>query len=331
MKSQIKEDFLVTMLDIGDETYQGRISYDQIKIKNLAEDIKKFGQREPIGIRQKQEEKYQIIYGFQRVKALLLLKKETIKVSIYLNLTERECRELCIRDNEMHGDLTSIEKALQCKKLKAEGWSMEQLCESFNTKKSAIYNWLEVIKVDNVTLGLIHEGYLTIYQGLELKKQKDFSRRLEIIKNCLTLNWSVRDIRKWIKEGKATMTLPVNGWITLCPDGPSSFKSIEECKQCKWHVGMKNKDTFSYGFDGKKEYDRIIMCRGWENIKHTVAMNRFFAAWLRIPRKIFVEDEEFKKFKKLLPPIEYFASDQLYREIKEASILVDYLKNLTKV
>ena len=219
MKVENKENFPIKLLDLKDETYQGRISYDKEKVKNLASDIEKFGQREPIGIGEKEKRKYQILYGFQRVKALSILDRETVKATIYKELTDRECRELSIRDNEMHGDLTNIERALQCKKLKEEGWSIEELCKSYNTKKSAIYNWLEVTKLDDVTLELIHEDYISIYHGLELKREKNFSRRLEIIRHCLTRDWSVRDIRTWINRGSSpTMTLALDGWIELCPD-----------------------------------------------------------------------------------------------------------------
>ena len=266
MKIENKENFPIELLDLDDETYQGRLSYDEEKVKNLAKDIGRFGQREPIGIRSSRTNKgkFQIIYGFQRVKALLVISRQVIKAAIYEDLTEREYRELSVRDNEMHGDLTEAEKAFQCKKLKEEGWSVEELCEGFNTKKSAVYNWLKVTELDEITVGLLHEGHLSIYQGLELGKEKDFSRRLEIINYCVTRNWSVRDIRRWITERRSpVMCVGVNGWIKLCPDGPS-WKTIEQCKKCKYHKGK----------DG-----RHVFCDALDHIEHGSAMIDFITAY----------------------------------------------------
>lgn len=321
MKIENKEKFPIRLLDLKDETYQGRLSYDEEKVKNLAQDIEKFGQREPIGIKEKEEEKYQILYGFQRIKALLMLGRDIIKATIYKDLTDREYRELCIRDNEMHGDLTIIERALQCKKLKKEGWSMDQLCQTFNTKKSAIYNWLEATKLDDVIQGLIHEDYISIYQGLELGKEKDFSRRLEIIKDCLTRDWSVRNIKTWINEGSSpTRMLALDGWIELCPDGPS-YKPLYECRKCKYHVKIIQRD---------KDHKTLI-CDGWDKIKHTLGIKRFFVAYIKaFPQRIWDDKkEESEKLKKLevreLRDFEGSSFDRLQREGKEPARPLDYL------
>lgn len=180
MHSELRDSFPIKLLDLEDKTFQARFDYDQRKIENLARDIEKFGQREPIGIRKSlsKKGKYQIIYGFQRVKAVKLIDHDTLKAEVYRDITERECQQLSVRDNEMHGDLTQVEKALQCKRLSKQGWTIEELTESFNVKKSAVYNWLKVAGLDYITLGLIHHGYISVYHGLQLTKV-DFSRRLE--------------------------------------------------------------------------------------------------------------------------------------------------------
>jgi len=134
-----ERDVPLNEIDVEDETFQARFSYSKQKIENLARDIEEFGLREPIGIRKspQDESKFQIIYGFQRTKACELLDRKFIKATIYENVTENECRELSVRDNEMHGDLSQVEKALQCHDLKENhGWTVKELCQAFNVKKS---------------------------------------------------------------------------------------------------------------------------------------------------------------------------------------------------
>jgi len=243
MKSEIENNFALKLLDVEDETFQSRFDYDENKIENLAKDIKKFGQREPIGIRESSIRKglFQIIYGFQRVKAVKLLGRDTINAQVYKEIGDRECRELSVRDNEMHGDLTQVEKALQCKRLKNEGWTIEELCEAFNTKKSAVYNWFKVADLDKITLGLIHHEYISVYHGLELAKL-DFSRRLEKLRTVVGWNLSVRELKNLIQGKGVTMMLGLNGWVSNCWRD-LRWKNIEKCQKCEYYRGIKEKNN----------------------------------------------------------------------------------------
>lgn len=278
------------LLDLEDETFQARFSYSERKIKNLAQDIKEYGQREPIGVRESPKEngKFQIIYGFQRVKACKLLGRKTIKATVYEGASDRECRELCVRDNEMHGDLSQVEKALQCHKLKEEhGWSVDRLCEAFNAKKSAIYNWLKVADLDDVVLGLIHHGYLTVYQGLEIGKIDD-SRRLEnsegslkeyTLREAVGEDWSVREIRKWREERSHKGTIAPNSpMVTNCWKDLSEKVVEKDCKNCKYYGGLERKKSIEF-YDLKDAYVAsnayYLTCSACEQVDHPETIRKF--------------------------------------------------------
>lgn len=264
MKTELRNNFPLKLLDEKDQTFQSRFDYDEEKIQNLAKDIKKFDQREPIGIRESPSRNglFQIIYGFQRVKAVKLLGKKTITAQFYKEISERECRELSVRDNEMHGDLTQIEKALQCKRLKNEGWTIDELREAFNAKKSAIYNWLTVADLDEITLGLIHHNYISVYHGLELAKM-DFSRRLENLKTVIGWNLSVRELKNLLQGKGVTMMLGVNGWVSNCWRD-LRWKTIEKCQKCEFHRGIK-----------KEKNRTTIECTASNVIEHPKAIRDF--------------------------------------------------------
>jgi ParB/RepB/Spo0J family partition protein len=262
--SEYREDFPLDLLDESDKTFQPRFDYDEAKIRNLARDIEKYGQREPIGIRESPAKNgyFQIIYGFQRVKAVKQLGRGTTWARIYRGITEEECYELSIRDNEMRGDLTQVEKALQCKRLRGEGWTIGQLCEAYNTKKSTIYNWLKVTELDEITLGLIHHGYITVYHGLELAKV-DFSRRLEDLEMILGWNLSVGDLERWHCDKQVNLTLGLHGWITNCLKD-LRWKTIEKCSECEFHRGERR--------DGER---RRLLCDEESMANHPEVVKRF--------------------------------------------------------
>ncbi|KXA94566.1 hypothetical protein AKJ37_07490, partial [candidate division MSBL1 archaeon SCGC-AAA259I09] len=184
---------------------------------------------------------------------------DTIKATVYRDATDEECRELSVRDNEMHGDLSQIEKALQCFELKEEeGWSVQRLCDSFNTSKSTVYNWLKVAELDDLTLGLIHHGYLNVYHGLELSKIEDDSRRLETAKFAVGMDWSVRQIKKWREENTFRSRAEPGGWIDNCWKDLAR-KGMEECKECEHFEGTEKPWELHDGSDSGRDPDYAIV------------------------------------------------------------------------
>ena len=119
---------------------------------------------------------------------------------------------------------------------------MEELCSAFNTKKSTIYNWLKITECDKVLLGLIHKGFLSVYHGIEIMREPNYSRRLEIINECLLHKWSVRDIKQLIDTNfSPTITLGVFGWFNCYYEGKivAIGKVEEHCKTCKQHTNFQ--------------------------------------------------------------------------------------------
>ena len=210
------ENLSLSLIDDTDELYQPRLDYDEAEIKSLADDIKKCGQRNPIGVEPKGD-KYRLIYGFQRVKALKLLDAQTTRANIYLNLTEDAAHFHSLSDNLQHGDLSDLEKAFRCKYLHDKGHSIETLCEVFNVKKSVIYNYLQVAELDPSTNACLHMGLITLNHAVELARL-DVSKRLENLSRVLSWSMSVRDLKNWLKGGESPILyLPITSWIDLCP------------------------------------------------------------------------------------------------------------------
>jgi len=238
MECKYVEDFKLESVDNSDSTFQPRLDYDDKEIEALAGDISRNGQRNPIGLRKKGDE-YQIIYGFQRVMAIKLLKRETIKATVYEKLSDSEAREQSISDNLRHGDLTDIEKALECRRLKEQGYTIPQLEELFGVKKSVIYNYLTVAKLGKITQQCIHRNFISINHGIELARIKDISKRLEILRRTISCGISVRGLKHWIRTGTSPIIyLPTTPWIDICPK-ELKLVPISKCAECD-HYGGRN-------------------------------------------------------------------------------------------
>lgn len=198
------EKFNISKIDIDDETFQGRVWYDDSKLESIINDIRTYGQRSPVGIRKSPNKKgmFQIIYGFHRVKAILRMGDETIYTFVYSNITDRECEEIAVRDNEMHADLTPMEKVLQCSHLKNEqGWTVEELCKAYGVKSSIIYERIYVAKAPRWLLQLLHINKLSIAHIANLLRTQP-KAMFSWACNTVAGNWSVSTLEKEIKFWK---------------------------------------------------------------------------------------------------------------------------------
>ena len=88
MKPRYEENFPLDLIDEANEEFQARLDYDEEELESLKQDIAQNGQRNPVGLVQKGD-RYQIIYGFQRVKAIRRLGWDSVRANIYEDATEK--------------------------------------------------------------------------------------------------------------------------------------------------------------------------------------------------------------------------------------------------
>jgi len=228
--------------------------YSPDNLENLIKDIEKTHLREPIGVRLSPSKKdmYQIIYGFHRVKAFIKLGKLFIKAYVY-KLNDKDAGELSVRDNEMHKDLTDIERAFQCLRMR-NNHSIEELERIYNAKRRTIYNWLEVaIYSQQVTIDLVALGRISFQHAHTLVK-KEYKDTIKYLRDALCHNLSVRQLKALIKNTGFRVKMPMYPMIKVCPryltmanvlktDNPYvNNRLIHSCEECEYFDGYMNKE-----------------------------------------------------------------------------------------
>ena len=90
---------------------QPRKNFNQELLKELSESIKEQGIIQPILVRKKSEDKYEIVAGERRWRAAQLAKIHEVPV-IILNIDDKKSLEFAILENIQRSDLNGIEEAL---------------------------------------------------------------------------------------------------------------------------------------------------------------------------------------------------------------------------
>ena len=199
LKKETKEKSSEILLSqIRANQYQPRTSFDQKKLEELAESIKKHGVIQPVLVR-KDGKGFELVAGERRFRAAKLanLKKIPVVVS---NISDVQSLEIAILENIQREDLNPLEVAKGYQRLKDEfGYTQEAVAKSVGKPRSSVANSLRLLTLspkiqDEIDKGVISEGHAKVLLSVDGVKAEQLLMRI------ISENLSVRDLEKQITE-----------------------------------------------------------------------------------------------------------------------------------
>jgi ParB family chromosome partitioning protein len=177
--------------------FQPRKEFDEEEIKNLAQSIATHGLLQPILVRQKTAERYEIISGERRFRALKSLGKETIPCVVRQEVSDREMMEMALVENIQREDLNEIEKAEAYQQLIVNhDYSHDQLAQQIGKSRTAITNTLRLLNLPEEIKTMVRERSLSMGHARALLSIEDNGKRVLLAKKSINENLSVRDVEK---------------------------------------------------------------------------------------------------------------------------------------
>jgi len=183
---------------------QPRKNFNQQLLNELSESIKEQGIIQPILVRKKSEDKYEIVAGERRWRAAQLAKIHEVPV-IILNIDDKKSLEFAILENIQRSDLNGIEEALGYDNLvKKFGYSQETLSKILGKSRSHIANTLRLAGLPEEIKKMISDGLLTAGHARCLVNVPDNVKLAKIIVNK---NLSVRQAEFLVKKEQVFSSL----------------------------------------------------------------------------------------------------------------------------
>jgi ParB family chromosome partitioning protein len=183
---------------------QPRKNFNQELLNELSESIKEQGIIQPILVRKKSEDKYEIVAGERRWRAAQLAKIHEVPV-IILNIDDKKSLEFAILENIQRSDLNGIEEALGYDNLvKKFGYSQETLSKILGKSRSHIANTLRLVGLPEEIKKMISDGLLTAGHARCLVSVPDNVKLAKIIVNK---NLSVRQAEFLVKKEQVFSSL----------------------------------------------------------------------------------------------------------------------------
>ena len=191
----------VSISDLTRNPYQPRETFNEFKLDELTNSIKKNGIIQPIAVRLKKSEpgKYEIVAGERRWLAAQKAGLHDIPVNV-LDLSDVESLEVAIVENIQRDDLNPVEEAKGYKRLSEEfNYDHENIAKLMSKSRSHVSNTLRLLTLPNDIIGMLEEGTLTSGQARPLIGLTNAS---QIAEEIVSKNYSARKVEYLVKSKK---------------------------------------------------------------------------------------------------------------------------------
>ncbi len=246
---------------IKENPFQPRTNFKEEELQELAASIRELGVIQPITVRKLEGNQFQLVSGERRLRASKMIGATSIPAYIRI-ANDQELLEMALVENIQRSDLDSIEIALSYQRLIEEiQLTQEELSKRVGKNRSTVTNYLRLLKLDPIIQTGIRDGFLTMGHGRALINIFDHDKQLEIYKNIIQQNLSVRQTEELVrraKDGKEnTKKTPEE---KLLPEViSSSQKFINDFFGQKVEIKMtgSNKGKITIPFHSEEDFLRI--------------------------------------------------------------------------
>ncbi len=184
---------LINISSIFSNSNQPRKNFGKSEIEDLAASIKSQGILQPIVVREKDNERFEIIAGERRWRAAQIAGVHEVP-TIIKNMTDEEVIRAALIENIQREDLNSVEEARAYQSiLKSEEMNYENLSEAVGNSKTHISNMIRLLELDKKILPYIEEGKLSMGHARALI---GVPNALDLANEIINKNLSVRQTER---------------------------------------------------------------------------------------------------------------------------------------
>ncbi len=195
--------------ELARNKYQPRSIFDESKLEELSNSIKKNGIIQPIAVRKNKSssEPYEIVAGERRWLAAQKAGLHKVPI-IILDLNDSETLEVAIVENIQREDLNIIEEANGYKRLNEEfGYDQDKIANMMSRSRSHISNTLRLLNLPKDIIAMLEQGELTAGQARPLIGMQNAS---SIAEEIVSKKLSARSIESIKKRKSQSFTVDPN-------------------------------------------------------------------------------------------------------------------------
>ncbi|MBR4391981.1 MAG: ParB/RepB/Spo0J family partition protein [Bacteroidales bacterium] len=242
--------------------FQPRTEFDQEALEELAHSIKEQGVIQPVTVRKLGYNRYQLISGERRLRASKLAGLSKIPVFIRI-ANDEQMLELALIENIHRENLNAIEVAISYQRLIDEcNLTQEQLSEKVGKSRSAIANFLRLLKLPAEIQIALRDGHITMAHARALINVEDKEAQLKLLQQIIEDELNVRQTEDLANKAKITdNSKEPRKQTNYLPDHfKAQIKTLSQALNTKVKVkrNLKGQGSVVIDFKNEAEFDRII-------------------------------------------------------------------------
>lgn len=247
-KQSIKE---IELSQIKPNRFQPRQSFDEQKITELSQSIKKHGILSPILVRETGAGGYELIAGERRLRAAKEAGLQTAPCMVD-SAEDQLSLELALIENLQREDLNPIEEARGYDRLKREfSLTQDKIAEVTGKARSSVANSIRLLKlppsiVELLYSGELEKGHAKILASLEPKEAEELAQKI------VSLGMTVKDAAS-SRKTKTTKNTTKTKSRDLINIEEELSENIGHTIQIDQHTSSKGKISISYSSNDERE------------------------------------------------------------------------------
>ena len=243
--------------------FQPRTEFDEEALAELAQSIKEQGIIQPITVRKLGYNRYQLISGERRLRASKLAGLSKIPAFIRI-ANDEQMLELALIENIHRENLNAIEVAISYQRLIDEcSLTQEQLSERVGKSRSAIANFLRLLKLPAEIQIALRDGHISMAHARTLINVDDKEVQLRILQQIIEEDLSVRQTEELAQKAKANAEEgkePHKQTNYLPEHFKAQIKTLSQALNTRVKVkrNLKGQGSVVIDFKNEEEFNRII-------------------------------------------------------------------------
>ena len=250
----------IDIKQIKTNPFQPRTRILKKELNQLITSIKTYGLIQPITIREKGVNSYELISGERRLQAckeIGLLKINAFIKSVKIN----QMLEMALVENIQRQDLDPIEIALSFQQLtKQHNLNQDQISKKVGKQRSTISNYIRLLKLNPIIQAGLRDKIISMGHARALINIDNEDLQFDIYQDIIKYKYSVRETEFITKNQKQTPNTKkqINTKLT------SNFKQLEEQltvffdQNVKLKVFKNGKGKIEIPFNSENKLNEII-------------------------------------------------------------------------
>mgnify|MGYP003418802941 CR=1 FL=1 len=190
----------IPICNIVPNRFQPRTVFNDERIAELAQTIHTHGIIQPIVVRKYEQDKYEIIAGERRFRAMQKLGWDMAPV-IIKEFNDAETASVALIENLQREDLHFLEEAEGYEQLMEQfHLTQEAMASRVGKKQSTIANKLRLLKLSANIRAELRSAALTERHARALLKLKDEAQQLEVLAVVVKNGYNVRQTEQYIEK-----------------------------------------------------------------------------------------------------------------------------------